>query len=197
MADDVAAVLDHAKTPRAHIYGISMGGMIAQEFALSIPAHARSRARMHQLRRESFASPADPDNVAKLIPATGESSERAGAAGVFGRLRHGLPEFGRGTGVLSQAIAEMGKYPITPMHTFMRQGQAIGRFDSFARLGQIKSPTLIIHGDDDRSCRTRTRKFCRARLRARRSIRSKASVTCSSGKCRTRQHARRAIFCQR
>jgi pimeloyl-ACP methyl ester carboxylesterase len=31
----------------------------------------------------------------------------------------------------------------------MRQGQAIDGFDSFARLGQIKSPTLIIHGDDD------------------------------------------------
>ena len=43
----------------------------------------------------------------------------------------------------------MGNYPITPMHTFMRQGQAIGSFDSFAHLGQIKSPTLIIHGDDD------------------------------------------------
>ena len=50
---------------------------------------------------------------------------------------------------MTQAIAEMGNYPITPMHTFMRQGQAIGGFDSFARLGQIKSPTLIIHGDDD------------------------------------------------
>src|SRR5208283_1931905 len=50
---------------------------------------------------------------------------------------------------ISRAHAEMGNYPITPMHTFMRQGQAIGGFDSFARLGQIKSPTLIIHGDDD------------------------------------------------
>src|SRR5260370_12392719 len=34
MADDAAAVLDHAKVPRAHIFGISMGGMISQEFTL-------------------------------------------------------------------------------------------------------------------------------------------------------------------
>ena len=54
-----------------------------------------------------------------------------------------------GQAILNQAIAEMGSYPITPMDTLMRQGQAIGGFDSFARLGQIKSPTLIIHGDDD------------------------------------------------
>src|SRR5260370_4930756 len=54
-----------------------------------------------------------------------------------------------GQAILSQAIADMGNYPITPIHTFMRQGQAIGGFDSFARLAQIKSPTLIIQGDDD------------------------------------------------
>src|ERR1700693_6137450 len=37
MAAYIAAVLDHAKTPRAHIFGISMAGMIAQEFVLAYP----------------------------------------------------------------------------------------------------------------------------------------------------------------
>ncbi|HLI80939.1 MAG TPA: alpha/beta hydrolase, partial [Candidatus Binataceae bacterium] len=41
MANDIAAVLDHAKIPRAHIYGISMGGMIAQELALRHPGKVR------------------------------------------------------------------------------------------------------------------------------------------------------------
>ena len=43
----------------------------------------------------------------------------------------------------------MGKYPITPMHTYLRQGAAIQGWDSYPRLGDIKAPTLIIHGDDD------------------------------------------------
>jgi poly(3-hydroxybutyrate) depolymerase len=34
MADDARAVLDAADVERAHVYGISLGGMVAQQFAL-------------------------------------------------------------------------------------------------------------------------------------------------------------------
>src|SRR5271163_748926 len=42
MASDAAAVLDAAGLERAHIFGTSMGGMIAQEFALQYPERVRS-----------------------------------------------------------------------------------------------------------------------------------------------------------
>ncbi len=37
MAADTAAVMDAAGCPRAHVFGISLGGMIAQELALRYP----------------------------------------------------------------------------------------------------------------------------------------------------------------
>src|SRR5580693_3892524 len=42
MASDAAAVLDAAGVPSAHVFGLSMGGMIAQEFALQYPKRVRS-----------------------------------------------------------------------------------------------------------------------------------------------------------
>ena len=42
MASDAAAVLDAANIPSAHLFGVSMGGMIAQEFALQYPQRVRS-----------------------------------------------------------------------------------------------------------------------------------------------------------
>jgi 3-oxoadipate enol-lactonase len=149
MAADIAAVLDHAKTPRAHIFGISMGGMIAQEFALAYPERTRGLVLGCTNCGTSHSVPADPAAIANLIPAPGmdplEQARRAFSVACGKAFLNSAA----GQQILSQAIAEMGNYPITPMHTFMRQGQAIGSFDSFARLGQIKSPTLIIHGDDD------------------------------------------------
>jgi 3-oxoadipate enol-lactonase len=149
MAADIAAVLDHANTPRAHIFGISMGGMIAQEFALAYPDRTRGLVLGCTNCGASHSIAAGPAAIANLIPAPGmdpiEQARRAFSVACGKAFLNS--EAGQAT--LTQAIAEMGNYPITPMHTFMRQGQAIGGFDSFARLGQIKSPTLIIHGDDD------------------------------------------------
>src|SRR6202158_761338 len=42
MAADAAAVLNAARVNTAHIFGVSMGGMIAQEFALQYPKRVRS-----------------------------------------------------------------------------------------------------------------------------------------------------------
>jgi 3-oxoadipate enol-lactonase len=149
LAADIAAVLDHARTPRAHIFGISMGGMIAQEFVLAYPARTRGLVLGCTNCGASHSVPADPAAIANLIPAPGmdpiEQARRAFSVACGKAFLNSE----RGQAILTQAIAEMGNYPVTPMHTFMRQGQAIGGFDSFARLGQIKSPTLIIHGDDD------------------------------------------------
>ena len=149
LAADVAAVLDHAKTPRAHIFGISMGGMIAQEFVLAYPSRTRGLVLGCTNCGSSHSIPADPAAIANLIPAPGMDPVEQARRAFSVACGKAFLNSAAGQAILDQAIAEMGNYPMTPMVTFMRQGQAIGGFDSFARLGQIKSRTLIMHGDDD------------------------------------------------
>jgi 3-oxoadipate enol-lactonase len=149
MAADIAAVLDHAKTPRAHVFGISMGGMIAQEFALAYPTRTRGLVLGCTNCGASHSAAADPAAIANLMPVPDMDPAEQARRAFSVACGKAFLNSAAGEATLAQAIAEMGNYPVTPMHTFMRQGQAIGGFDSFARLGQIKSPTLIIHGDDD------------------------------------------------
>jgi pimeloyl-ACP methyl ester carboxylesterase len=42
MASDTAAVLDAASVPSTHVFGVSMGDMIAQEFAVQCPGRVQS-----------------------------------------------------------------------------------------------------------------------------------------------------------
>ena len=149
MAADVAAVLDHAKTPRAHVFGISMGGMIAQEFVLAHPARTRGLVLGCTNCGASHSIAADPAAIANLMPVPGMDPLELARRTFSVACGKAFLNSAAGQATLVQAIVEMGNYPMTPMYTFMRQGQAIGGFDSFARLGQIKSSTLIIHGDDD------------------------------------------------
>ena len=149
LAADIAAVLDHAKTPRAHIFGISMGGMIAQEFVLAHPERTRGLVLGCTNCGASHSVAADPAAVANLMPEPGMDPVEQARRAFSVACGKAFLNSAKGLAILDQAIAEMDNYPVTPMHTFMRQGQAIAGFDSFARLGQIKSPTLIIHGDDD------------------------------------------------
>lgn len=46
IAGDVRSILDHAEKDKAHIIGVSMGGMIAQSFAINYPERALSLTSM-------------------------------------------------------------------------------------------------------------------------------------------------------
>jgi pimeloyl-ACP methyl ester carboxylesterase len=149
MAADVAAVLDHAGVAAAHIFGISMGGMIAQEFALAYPRRVKGLVLGCTNCGATHSIPARPEDLAKLLPEPGISPEVQARRALSAACGRAFLASARGQAIIDQAIVEMSNYPLTPMQTFMRQGAAIQSFDSFARLGEIKAPTLIIHGTDD------------------------------------------------
>jgi len=149
MADDIAAVLDHAKLPQTHIFGISMGGMIAQEYALAYPDRVQRLVLGCTNCGMSHSTPGKPEDLARLMPQPGMSPADAARAAFSVACGKAFTASEAGQKFIEEQLTEAAKYPVTPPHTFVRQFGAISGFDSYARLARIKAPTLILQGDDD------------------------------------------------
>lgn len=150
MADDAAGVLDAAGVESAHVAGISLGGMIAQLLATRYPARVRSLASIMSTTGDRAVGqptaeaasvlmssmPGDREryidqavaNTRAISSGTAypfdEDAVRRGAARGFDRAYHP-----KGTGRQFAAILAAG--------------------DRAAALGQIRVPTVVVHGEQD------------------------------------------------
>ena len=150
MADDAAGVLDAAGVESAHVAGISLGGMIAQLLATRYPARVRSLASIMSTTGDKAVGrpsgeaasvlvasmPSDRDAFIEQAVANAEAissgtafpfdaeAVRRGAARGYDRAYHP-----KGTGRQFAAILAAG--------------------DRTAALGEIRVPTLVVHGTED------------------------------------------------
>jgi 3-oxoadipate enol-lactonase len=146
MADDIAALMNALAIKRAHLLGLSMGGMIAQEFAL------RHADRLHRLVLSGCgAAPArvafDPIRTWNWVKANDKSGE-VFACQQFTWLFS--TAFLRNNEAVQQTISMLTSNP-NPVgaEAYGRQAQAYLRYDGLDRLSDIKSPTLVIVGEQD------------------------------------------------
>jgi pimeloyl-ACP methyl ester carboxylesterase len=151
LADDAAAVLTTLGIEKAHVLGVSMGGMIAQELALNHPERVMglvlgcTTCAGAGSGREDVARPA-PEVLDLLTPRPELSREeqlrRSWPAITTPEFIESHPE------VLEERLRRSLINP-TPVETAMKQMAAVQAFDAFDRLPQISLPTLVIHGDRD------------------------------------------------
>jgi len=147
MADDLAGLLDGLEIPRAHVVGLSMGGMIGQEFALR---HADRLDRL--VLSGAGAAPArsvfDPIRTWSWIKTHDDSGE-VFAAEQFTWLFS--PGFLRDQEAVRQTIAFLSSNP-NPVASaaYGRQARAYVQHDALDRLGAIRAPTLVVVGEEDR-----------------------------------------------
>ena len=144
MAADAAAVLDAASIHSAHIYGISMGGMIAQEFALQYPQRVRRLILGCTAAGGPKAVRAEPE-VNKVLMARGTMTVEEGIqAGVPYIYDKATPR----ARIEEDLAIRRVTYPKPEAYTAQLQG--VLAWESHSRLGQIRAPTLVIHGETDR-----------------------------------------------
>jgi pimeloyl-ACP methyl ester carboxylesterase len=144
MADDAVEVLDAAEVDRAHVFGVSMGGVIAQELALRHPERVAGLVLgcTHPGGRDAVRM--DPAAATMLMDRSAKSYREAAEASV---------PFLYATATRDQIDADLTARLRYPMRAAAYWGQleAMRRHDgTLSRLPQITSPTLVIHGTADK-----------------------------------------------
>ena len=142
LAQDLRSLFDLLDVPRSHIVGLSLGGMVAQEFAITSPDRVDhlvlcdTASGTPEASRPAFAeraASARRDGLAALVEPTLERWLTAGY-----RQRH--PE---AVEQIREVLAE------TSAEGYAAGCEAVASFDAGERLAQIAAPTLLIAGEDD------------------------------------------------
>lgn len=144
MADDAVAVLDAAGVDSAHVFGASMGGMIAQEVALRHPGRVRSLILGCTACGGRESTPAKREVIDALAARATKTREEA--------LRIMVPYIFDASTPRDQVEEDLALRLRTnvPNEGYFAQLQAIRSWSgTHARLATLSMPTLVIHGETD------------------------------------------------
>ena len=146
MAADVRSLLDHLGIERTHVLGYSMGGAIAQEFALRYPARLLALILCATFCGGSKAIYAKPHVLRTLHELEGLLPEEA--ARQIWSVTYSPAYLQANRQVVEIQMRREVANP-TPLHAADLQFQALAEFDSSSALSSISAPTLVLTGASD------------------------------------------------
>jgi pimeloyl-ACP methyl ester carboxylesterase len=148
MADDTVGLLDSLGIERAHIFGISLGGMIAQHVALRYPSRVVSLISVMSSTGNPDLPPPAPEIRARLIE-TAATPEALIALNAENREVFGSPGFPEPLADRLRAAREAYQRSHRPDGVARQMRAAIADGSRVERLRTLQVRTLVIHGADD------------------------------------------------
>ncbi len=150
MARIAIAVLDEVDWPAAHVWGGSMGSMIALQLALDAPGRIRS---LVLAPASASALPVDDDHIAAVRAyadaAATSTEDPLGAARTMIPYWYGDEFLAANPGMDELVAAMFTAHPVRRLPA-MDDATGIGSWDVTDRLGEVTAPTLVCHGTRDR-----------------------------------------------
>ncbi|MFI8536397.1 alpha/beta fold hydrolase [Streptomyces aquilus] len=137
LADDVLALLDHLAVERCVVVGHSMGGMIAQTITLAHPERVERLVLVNSIGRMTYSRGRGLlMGVSTLVP-----FRLFVAANIQRAFAPGYPR--------DEIRAYVKASANTPREVVMTLYGAMRAFDVLDRVGEIRVPTLMVHGYHD------------------------------------------------
>lgn len=150
MANDALGVLDALGVARAHVVGVSMGGMIAQRVAIAAPARVLS---LTSIMSSSGARglPQASAELTRVLLQRPASSEPQAVVDHYVRLFQaiGSPGFVTSEAEMRERILSGVLRSYHPSGTLRQMLAIISDITRAAQLSRITSPTLVMHGRAD------------------------------------------------
>jgi pimeloyl-ACP methyl ester carboxylesterase len=145
-ASDTVSLMTLLNIPRAHVFGVSMGGMIAQELGAHYPQHVASLILGCTTPGGRNAVAAPPGSLKMLEGRAGMTPEEAGREGWKLSFSE---EFIRTHQAELEVQLQRTLAHVTPRFAYERHFQATMTLRVFKYLKDIKIPTLVVTGRDD------------------------------------------------
>lgn len=147
MADDAISILDALDLDRVHVYGFSLGGMVAQQVVLRHPGRVRSLVLGGTHSGGRRMTYPDPDVLAFFRRRARMTSEQAAWASV--PYNYGPRSRSEQVERIAQDIERRLRNPFNE-RAYRAQLLAGSLHNCFGRLERIRAPTLVVHGAQDR-----------------------------------------------
>ncbi|GAB3143029.1 alpha/beta fold hydrolase [Microbispora hainanensis] len=144
LADDAKALVDHLGLTGFHLVGVSMGGMIVQEYALAYPGDVKSLTLAC-----TYAAPGP--FCSRMFALWADMAREMGVPTVMrdvGLWAFTVPFFEERPEEAAEFDAAMAGLAM-PVEAYLSQLNVIQTHDTTERLAQLTAPTLVLAGEED------------------------------------------------
>jgi pimeloyl-ACP methyl ester carboxylesterase len=146
LAADVVSILDSFDAKPAVVFGLSMGGLVAMELALAFPDYVQRLILGATYCSTHLPVPPRPGSRDLLLGRGTKTPADAYRSAC--RVLYSAQFVAENSAFIDSEIDHRGSHPISG-RTFTAQEKARSSYEACARLGELKLPTLVIHGSED------------------------------------------------
>ncbi|NNL66851.1 MAG: alpha/beta fold hydrolase [Myxococcales bacterium] len=149
MADDCVDLLDALALPRAHVLGVSMGGMVAQALAIRHPQRLHSLTSIMSSTGNPALPPAKPEVMARLTIPPAQTREQAIENAVETDRLIGSTVFPFEEDVYRARAGRAYDRAYDPDGVARQTAAILVHGDRSEGLAGLSLPALVVHGSDD------------------------------------------------